>query len=116
MPQPIAIGGTGQANAAAMVRSSRFSSRVTLPSAAIEAVTAVMICRLTLGLAWANSARAASKARSVHCCRGSHGGLAQEVPGAGLERPLDLVRLLLAEVGQRGEDDRRRPATAPAVR
>ncbi len=46
----VATGGTGHPSAAAIARRSSLSSSVTLPSAAIQAVTAVSTFRFTLGL------------------------------------------------------------------
>ena len=76
----------------------------------MQAVTAAMMSRFSLGLAWASSRRGPRrKRRNVHCCRGRQSaGCPGRLGRAGLKCPLDVLRAALADVGQRGQHDRGR--------
>ena len=82
-----------------MTRNNSFSSSVTWPPAAMQAVTAANTCCLTFGAVWANWARAASNADSVHCdcasnvARGKRNSMpAWNARCAPLAEPVPLMR------------------------
>ena len=97
-----ATGGRGQPNVAATIRSNSLSSIVTLPSAAMQAVTAVMTARFTAGLPWASWPKRRPGPQAALFPR-QYGRIPRRCSRRP-ERPLGIPRLALAGVGQRGKD------------